>query len=139
MPLPAARDLDGAVVRGVSLATHPAHDPLGEAEPDLVVVLELGMAVEVDERCVAGRLIAGRIESQAVALAGADVAVRPELRPGPREREVHVEEDGLQLSHSTTSWRSTDAPSAHAVVWMIVHPRARSLSKPSSAQSRSRR
>ena len=78
--LPAARDLDGACVRRVGLAAHAADDPLGEAEPDLVVVLELGMAVEIDERRVAGSLIAGRIEAEAVARAGADVAFRAELR-----------------------------------------------------------
>ena len=93
VPLPGARDLDGAGVRRVCVPAHAAHDPLGEAEPDLVVVLELGVAAEIDESGVAGRLVAARLEPEPVALAGADVALRPELRPRPREREVDVEED----------------------------------------------
>ena len=60
------------------------------------------MTVEVDERRVAGGLVAGCIERQAVARAGADVPLRAELRPRAREREVDVEENRSQLSHSTT-------------------------------------
>ena len=58
--LPGARDLDGAVVGRVGVAAHAADDALGEAEPDLVVVLELGMAAEIDERGVARGLVAAR-------------------------------------------------------------------------------
>ena len=93
VPLPGARDLDRAGVRRVGVPAHAAHDPLGEAEPDLVVVLELGVAAEIDESGVAGRLVAARLQPEPVALAGADVALRPELRSRPREREVDVEED----------------------------------------------
>ena len=138
VPLPAARDLDGARVGRVGVAAHAAHDPLGEAEPDLVVVLELGMAAQVDQGGIASRLVAGGVEREPVALACAHVALRPELGPGPRKREVDVEENGPQLSHSTVLvwWL---APSAQATVCTIVQPRARSRSRPSSAQRRSSR
>src|ERR1041385_3111990 len=73
VPLPAARNLDRAVVGGARVrAAHAAHDPLGEAKPDLVVVLELGMASQIDERRVASLLVASRLEPEPVALAGAD-------------------------------------------------------------------
>src|SRR5690242_14674194 len=93
VPLPATCDLDGAGVRGVGVAAHAADDPLGEAEPDLIVVLELGVAAQLDESGVSGRLVAGRLQMKPVALAGDDVALRSELRPRSREREVDVEED----------------------------------------------
>ena len=44
--LPAARDVDGAGVRRRLLAAHAEHDPLGEREPDLVVVIELRVPLE---------------------------------------------------------------------------------------------
>src|SRR6266550_720011 len=91
--LPAARDLHGAVIGRVGVAAHAADDALGEAEPDLVVVLELGMAAELDESRVAGGLVASGLEGEPMALAGADVPLRPELRSRPRQREVDVEED----------------------------------------------
>src|SRR5262249_42789582 len=96
VPLPATRDLDGAGVGRIGVAAHAADDPLREAKPDLVVVLQLGMAAEIDEGGVSGRLVASRLQMEPVALAGADVPRRPELGPGPREREVDVEEDRAQ-------------------------------------------
>src|SRR6185312_9785134 len=90
-------DLDRAVVGRVLGPAHPAHDPLGETEPDLVVVLELGMASQIDERRVASLLVASRLEPEPVALAGADVRLGPELRTGPSEREVDVEQHRPQL------------------------------------------
>ena len=53
------------------------------------------MAAEIDEGSVARLLVAGGLEREPVARAGADVPLRPELGPRPREREVHVEEHGL--------------------------------------------
>ena len=97
VPLPAARDLDRAGVGRVGVSAHAADDALGEAKPDLVVVLELGMAAKIDEGGVASRFVAAGLEHEPVALAGADVALGPELRAWPREREVDVEEDGAQL------------------------------------------
>ena len=114
--LPAARDLHGAVVGRVGVAAHAADDALGEAEPDLVVVLELGMAAEIDERGVASGLVASGLEGEPVALAGADVPLRPELRSRPRQREVDVEEDRRGASLATLwpvlgVWRSLVARS----------------------------
>ncbi len=97
VPLPGTRDLDGAGVGRVGVAAHPAHDPLGEAEPDLVVVLELGVAPEIDERGVTGRVVAAGLECEPVAPADADVALRPQLGTWTGEREVDVEEHRPQL------------------------------------------
>ena len=49
-PLPAARDLDRAVVRRGRRSAHPDDDALGELEPDSVVVRELRVAFERGER-----------------------------------------------------------------------------------------
>ena len=44
--LPSLRHLDRAVVRTVGVTAHPADDPLGERDPDLLVVAEVRMLVE---------------------------------------------------------------------------------------------
>ena len=67
--LPAAHDLtrDDGHLRAV--AAHAADDVLGEAHPDLLVVVELGMPLEIVDRsrpCVPVQL---RVELQAVRLA----------------------------------------------------------------------
>src|SRR5262249_56609278 len=111
-----AGDLDRAGVGGVRVASHAPHDPLREAEPDLVVVLELGVAAEIDESGLARGLVARRVEAKLVALTCAHVSLGSELRPRPSEREVHVEEDGFQVSHSTTSSSRCLAPGAQATV-----------------------
>ena len=67
VPLPAARELD---VRRRATPARPAHaedDPLGEGNPDLLVVVELGMPLQVEERGVARLLVARRVERQSVA------------------------------------------------------------------------
>jgi len=81
VPFPAARDLARAVVGRVGVAAHPADDPLREAEPDLVVVLELGMSAKIDEGGVARRFVTAGLEPEPVAIAGADVPIGPELGP----------------------------------------------------------
>ena len=143
VPLPAARDLDRAVVRGVGLAAHPADDPLGEAEPDLVVVLELGMATEVDEGGVARRLVAG----------GSSVSPwRAPARTYPSGPSSGPGRASVKSTSKRTAFRGAIRPSRggirqkpvvgshdQAIVWAIVQPRARSRSRPSSAQRRSSR
>ena len=89
-----ADQLDRARVRSLGVAAHPADDLLGERDPDLVVVLELRMALERRVRGEPGRLVPLRVERQAVPLAEPPVPLRPELGTGQREREVDVEEDG---------------------------------------------
>ena len=66
-------------------------------------MLELRVPAQVDERRLTRVAVPRRVERQAVALAGANVALGAELGAGAREREVDVEEDGPQSSHSTTS------------------------------------
>src|SRR5262249_26166973 len=91
--LPLALDRAGACGGALALAAHAADDPLGEGRPDLVVVLELRMALHVCERPRARLLVERRFEPQAELLAAPAVAVRTELRPRAEEREVDVEED----------------------------------------------
>ena len=57
--LPRARHLDGARVR-VAGAAHPLDDPLGEEDPDLLVVVELGMPLQRRDRLAARGVVAGR-------------------------------------------------------------------------------
>ncbi len=61
------------------------------------------MALEVEERGGARVVVPRSVEGQTVASACTDVALRAELGTGACEREVDVEEDSLQSSHSTTS------------------------------------
>src|SRR5436305_14926546 len=57
------------------------------------------MPAEIHESGFADRLVAGGLQTEPVALTGADVPIRPELRPRPREGEVDVEEHRLELRH----------------------------------------
>src|SRR5207244_1102421 len=122
--LPRLLDRDGALTRAVALAAHAADDPLRERDPDLLVVLEVRVTLEVDERRDASLLVPGWVELQAELLASAAVALRAELGPRLREREVDVEEDGAELAHASTSQRTVSTcrschslSYAHASVW----------------------
>ena len=94
--LPAALDLDRALARAGAVAAHPAHDPLRERVPDLLVVLELGVLLQRLQCLDARLLVERRIEVEPVLLAGVAVRLGTELRPGPGDREVDVEENGFQ-------------------------------------------
>ena len=75
-----------------AVTAHAADDVLREADPDLLVVLELRMVLEILDRGRPGLGVAVGVERQPVMLAGRPVALgssRPELD----EREVDVEED----------------------------------------------
>ena len=61
------------------------------------------MELQLLDRSQPGGLVALRVERQPVARADARVALRPELRPGPEQREVDVEEDRLQHADEDTS------------------------------------
>ena len=89
---PAALHLDSGRI-GVADTAHPLDDPLGEQHPDLVVVVELGVTLELLERAAARLLVARDVERQAVAEPELPVAGGAEVRPGPREGEVNVEDD----------------------------------------------
>ena len=78
--LPAARQLDGDSCDAGCEPPMPSDDPLGERDPDLLVVVELGMALQVDERGVARGLVARRVEREPVPLAAAHVALRASAR-----------------------------------------------------------
>ena len=84
-----------ATAETASLAAHPADDVLREADPDLLVVLELGMVLEVLDRGRPCRLVAVGVERQPVARTGGAVALGPEQRPRLGQREVDVEENGF--------------------------------------------
>src|SRR5438874_1881425 len=113
---PAARDLDRAIVRGGRCSPHAENDPLGEREPDLVVVLEVRVALERGQRRLPSFLVTGRIEREPVSRSRAHVSLRPELGPGTGEREVDVEEDRSQ-SHTATLW-------PHIGVWRSLVARS---------------
>ena len=137
--LPGPRHLDRALVGAVGVAAHAADDPLGEGDPDLLVVLELWVALDPLHRPLARLAVARGIELEAEALAQTAIALGTELRPRARDREVDVEEDCLQHHDASSSQRAVStcvcrcSPSnAQAMVWPIVQPRARSRSRPSS-------
>ena len=104
--LPGPRHLDRALVGAVGVAAHAADDPLGEGDPDLLVVLELGMALDPLDRPLARLAVARRVELEAEALAQAAVALGAELRPGPGDREVDVEENCSQHHVASSSQRA---------------------------------
>ena len=93
--LPGGDELDGALTPP-PLAAHPADDLLGERDPELVVVGVVGVTLERVERRRPRLLVQLRVEPEPVPLADLAVALRPELWPGPGEREVDVEDDGFQ-------------------------------------------
>ena len=97
MNLPAPHHVDRAGTAPRGVAAHPADDVLGEGDPDLLVVHELGVR-PADPSSAASRavLVARRVEVEPVRRADAPVRLRPELGPGPREREVDVEENRAQ-------------------------------------------
>ena len=76
--LPAADDLDGARARAVGVAAHAADDVLGERDPDLLVVHELGVHPQVGERREPRGLVAFGVEAEPVA--------RPPRAGTPRAR-----------------------------------------------------
>src|SRR5688500_12838205 len=113
---PALGDRLGHLADPRPLAAHAAHDVLREANPDLLVVLELGMVAQVLDGGDARLGIARGIEGQPVALARSPVAVGPEQRPRLDEREVDVEEnrfDAMTLGY-------TSAGHVYAAGWRLA-------------------
>ena len=99
--LPAPDDLDGARARAVGVAAHAPDDVLGERDPDLLVVDELGVRPQVLERGEPRRPRSDRGRARARAPPRrCRYASGPELGPGPREREVDVEENGAEHAPS---------------------------------------
>src|SRR5439155_15700897 len=104
---PAFLDLGRALARDRLGAAHADEDLLGEAVPDRLVVQQLRMPLEVEDRRLARIVVAARVEIDAVSRGDTRVAVRGELGPGTAEREVDVEEDGAQGRHSDSSSQRT--------------------------------
>ena len=77
----------------LALAAHPADDVLGEAQPDLLVVLELGVLLEVEHRGGTRLGVALGVEVEAEPLPRFVVPARPEQGPWLCQGEVDVEED----------------------------------------------
>src|SRR5581483_11264376 len=99
--LPEGDHLDGALADAGPRSAHAADDVLGEGDPELVVVLELRVALEIRLRRVAGVVVAPRIEDELEPCAEPPVPLRPELGTGSNEREVDVEEDRAErLRHA---------------------------------------
>jgi hypothetical protein len=96
VPLPLADHLGGAGAGTVAIASHPEDDLLRERDPDLLVVNELVVVLEGLDRPGARCRVEVGVEPQTVALADAAVPLGPQLRPRPKEREVDIEENGLQ-------------------------------------------
>ena len=97
------------------------------------------MPLQVDERGVARGVVARGVEREPVPLGAAHVALRHQLGPRLREREVDVEEDGAQAHAASSSQRTISMcgsmeslPPDHATVCATVQPSARSRSRPSS-------
>jgi hypothetical protein len=67
--LPRLRHRDRTLVGAVGVAAHAADDPLGERDPDLLVVLELRMALDPLDRSLAGLAVARGVELETEALA----------------------------------------------------------------------
>jgi hypothetical protein len=94
---PAIGDGDRDLATALPLAAHAADDVLREADPDLFVVVELGMVLKIEKRGRAGVRIAGGIELQSEAPSRVAVALRTEERPWLHDREVDVEENRFEL------------------------------------------
>src|SRR5581483_9050699 len=95
---PRALHLHGGGIRRGAGAAHSTDDALGEADPDLLVVVELRMPLEIRDRRTPRLVVALRVEHETVTLAEPPVALRPEIGSRFRERVVDVEDDRLQHS-----------------------------------------
>ena len=96
VPLPLPHHVDRARACAGRVRAHAEHDLLGERDPDLLVVHEVALAAELLDRGRAGVGVAAGIEREPVPFPHAPVPLGPELRPGPEQREVDVEENRAQ-------------------------------------------
>ncbi len=96
MPLPFAHHVRRARASPIRIASHSEDDLLRERDPDLLVVHELVVALQLlDGRGARGTVEIG-LESETVPLPHAPVALRAELGPGPKEGEIDVEQDSSE-------------------------------------------
>ena len=92
MSLPLAHHVGRAGARSTWITPHAEDDLFGERDPDLLVVHELVVVLERLDRVSACVRVQSRIEREAVTLADPAVPLRPELRPGSKQREIDVEQ-----------------------------------------------
>ena len=110
--LPLAHDRGRARARAFVVAAHAADDVLREADPEVLVVRELGMVLQVIEGGQSGRVVPlrdrapGRAARRSARIPPAPARARPE------EREVDVEQDSFQ--HGTEDTRGVRAVHAAA-------------------------
>ena len=126
--LPARDDLAGDGRHLGALAAHAPDDVLGEAHPDLLVVIELGMPLEVRDRGDPGIRVQLQVELQAVCLGQGPVRLRAELGPRHDEREVDVEENCQRARHgppriASPRGRTIGAARARTGVVCLPQPR----------------
>ena len=95
--LPELRHLDCQVPRRRGVAAHAPDDQLGEGEPHLLVMPELGVALDLCDRPGACLEVGVRVELEPVLAAQVDVPLGAEVGPRLGEGEVDVEEHGPQL------------------------------------------
>ena len=77
VPLPLANHLGGARARAGGVAAHADDDPLGEGDPDLLVVNEPLSTLQLVDRVEPRLVVAGRIEPEPVPDANAPIPVTP--------------------------------------------------------------
>src|SRR2546421_525204 len=80
-----------ALVGPLLVAAHPLHDLGHERDPDLVVVYELGVPLDVLDRTRARLVVERGVEAHPEALPHSHVALGTELGPRSHQREVDVE------------------------------------------------
>ena len=108
VPLPLAHHVDGARACPVLVPAHAGDDPLGERDPDLLVMDELAMSLELLDGVRACLPIAIGIEDEPMPLTQPPVSLGPQLGAGPEEREVDIEED--RPEHGTRIGRTRRQP-----------------------------
>src|SRR3990170_356493 len=113
MPFPLAHHVDRARSRAAGIGTHAEHDLLRERDPDLLVMNEFVISLQRLDRSSARSDVQAGFELEAVPLPYAAVTLRPQLRPGPKQREIDVEQNGFEHatedSPALTSARSSRA------------------------------
>src|SRR5439155_22412457 len=100
---PGTRPLGRSFVGAIRVAAHAADDLLREEGPDLLVVVELRMALERLDGVRPRLRVSGRVELEPEPPAESPVALRAEIGARLGNREVDVEENSLKRHHSACS------------------------------------